>query len=118
VKFEITQGAYLIHKIYNNTCLYEHGDNCKSNAKKSLEGLMEARGRQNNTTIDFLRLGHFHEYACYDRGRIIVNESLAGQDSYSEVSGYNSKAGQTINFYVATKKRANSFFYSFPVDLT
>jgi len=118
VKFEIAKGSYIIHKIYNNNCLYEHGDNCKSNVKRSFETLMSNRGIQNNVTIDFGRFGHFHDYACYDRGRIIVNESLAGQDSYSEVSGYNSKAGQTINYYVNTKKRANSFFYSFPVDLT
>jgi predicted phosphodiesterase len=118
VKFEITKGSYIIIDIYGNKSLLEHGDNCRSPGKKSFETLMEQRGRQNNTTIHFGRFGHWHEYAVYDRGRIIVNESVCGMDSYAEVKGYDSKAGQTINFYVATKNRPNCFYHSFPVDLS
>lgn len=118
VKFEIAKGSYLIIDIYGNKSLLEHGDNCKSNGKKSFESLMEQRGRQNNTTIHFGRFGHWHEYAVFDRGRIIVNESVCGMDSYAEVKGYDSKAGQTINYYVATKNRPNCFYHSFPVDLS
>lgn len=118
VTFEIAKGPYIIYKIYNNNCLYEHGDNSKGNSKKSLETLMSNRATQNNITVDFIRLGHWHDYVCFDRGRIIVNESVGGKDSYADVLGFDSKSGQTINFYVNTKKRANSFFYSFPVDLT
>lgn len=118
VKFIIPNGSYVILDIYKNKCLYEHGDNTKSPAKKSFETLMDNRARQNNVSIDFGRFGHWHEYAIYDRGRIIVNESVCGQDSYAHVMGFNSKAGQTINFYVQTENRPNSFYYSFPVDLT
>lgn len=117
VKFTIPTGSYVIFDIYKNKALYEHGDNTKSSAKRSFEALMEQRGRQNNVSLDFGRFGHYHEYACYDRGRIIVNESVCGQDSFAEVKGYNSHAGQTINFYVDTKNRPNSFYYSFPVAL-
>jgi hypothetical protein len=82
------------------------------------EGLMEQRGRQNNVTVHFGRFGHWHEYAVFDRGRIIVNESVCGMDSYAEVKGFDSKAGQTINFYVETKNRPNCFYHSFAVDLS
>lgn len=118
VKFEISKGSYLIIDIYGNKSLLEHGDNVKSPAKRVFESLMEQRGRQNNTTIHFGRFGHWHEYAVFDRGRIIVNESVCGMDSYAEVKGYDSKAGQTINFYVETKNRPNCFYHSFPVDLS
>jgi predicted phosphodiesterase len=118
VKFEITKGSYIIGNIYGNTILWEHGDNTKGTNKQAFESLMEQRGRQNNTTIHFGRFGHWHEYAVYDRGRIIVNESVCGMDSYAEVKGYDSKAGQTINFYVETKNRPNCFYHSFPVDLS
>ncbi len=118
VTFDITKGSYIIIDIYGNNSLLEHGDNLKSNAKGSFEKLMEQRGRQHNKTIHFGRFGHWHEYVCYDRGRIIVNESVCGQDSYAEVKGYDSKAGQTINYYVKTKNRPNCFYTSFPVDLS
>lgn len=117
VKFIIPTGSYVILDIYQNKALFEHGDNTKAATKRAFESLMEQRGRQHNVSLDFGRFGHYHEYACYDRGRIIVNESVCGQDSYAEVKGYNSHAGQTINFYVETKNRTNSFYYSFPVYL-
>lgn len=117
VKFDIATGSYVILDIYKNKALYEHGDNTKGNSKKAFETLMEQRGRQNNVSLDFGRFGHWHEFVCFDRGRIIVNESVCGQDSYAKVKGYNSHAGQTINFYVETKNRPNSFYYSFPVAL-
>jgi predicted phosphodiesterase len=118
VSFEIAKGSYIIGKVYENNILWEHGDNCKSPAKRSFEGLMEQRGRQNNVTVHFGRFGHWHEYAVFDRGRIIVNESVCGMDSYAEVKGFDSKAGQTINFYVETKNRPNCFYHSFAVDLS
>ena len=118
VKFQIPTGSYIILDIYNNTVLYEHGDNVKGTTKKSFETLIENRSRQSGISIDFGRFGHWHDYMCFDRGRIIVNESVCGLDSYASVMGFNSKAGQTINFYVDTKNRPNCFYYSFPVDLT
>ncbi len=115
--FEISRGSYIIGKIYNNNILWEHGDNSKANNKRGFESLMEQRARQNNVTLHFGRFGHFHEFACFDRGRIIVNESVCGQDSYAHVKGFNTSAGQTINYYVMTNDRPTCFYYSFPVYL-
>jgi len=42
---------------------------------------------------------------------------VCGQDSYAEIKGFNTSAGQTINYYVDTKARPSSFYYSFPVYL-
>lgn len=117
VKFEITRGSYVISTIYNNNILWEHGDNTSANTKRGFEALMEQRARQNNVTLHFGRFGHWHEYACFDRGRIIVNESVCGQDSYAHVKGFNTSAGQTINYYVRTNNRPSCFYYSFPVFL-
>ena len=78
---------------------------------------MEKRGRQVNKQLHMSRFGHWHEYVCYDRGRIIINESVCGQDSYARMKGFVSTAGQTINYYVDTKARPTSFYYSFPVFL-
>lgn len=118
VSFQIAKGPYIIGKIYENNILWEHGDNVKGQSKKSFESLMEQRGRQNNVTVHFGRFGHWHEFAVFDRGRIIVNESVCGLDSYANVMGFDSKAGQTINFYVETANRPNCFYHSFPVDLS
>ena len=78
---------------------------------------MNNRSKQLGKVIDFGRFGHYHEYACYDRGRIIINESVCGQDSYANVLGHSSTAGQTINYYIETKTRPTCFFKSFPVWL-
>ena len=117
VKFHIPTGSSVILSIYGNNCLYEHGDNVTSNDKKGFNSLMEKRARQKDLTLHFGRFGHYHEYACFDRGRIIVNESVCGQDSYAEIKGFKTSAGQTINYYVETKNRPNCFYYSFPVYL-
>lgn len=117
IKFHISTGSYVILDVYGNNCLYEHGDNAGANTKKAFDSLMEKRARQHNITLHFGRFGHYHEYAVFDRGRIIINESVCGQDSYAEVKGFKTSAGQTINYYVETKKRPNSFYYSFPVFL-
>lgn len=117
VKFHIPTESYIVLPIYDNHCLYEHGDNTKAPTKVAFEALMTARSKQVGKVLDFGRFGHWHEYACYDRGRIIVNESVCGQDSYAQVLGYNSTAGQTINYYIETEDRPNCFFKSFPVYL-
>lgn len=117
VTFEISRGSYVIGKIYNNNILWEHGDNVNANTKRGFETLVEQRARQNNVTLHFARFGHFHEYLCCDRGRIIVNESVCGQDSYAHVKGFTTSAGQTVNFYVETENRPTCFYYSFPIYL-
>jgi hypothetical protein len=117
VTFQIARGSYLIGKVYENNILWEHGDNANANTKRGFEALMEQRARQNNVTLHFGRFGHYHEYLCCDRGRIIVNESVCGQDSYAHVKGFNTSAGQTINYYVKTDSRPTCFYYSFAVYL-
>lgn len=113
----IPKTSYVILPIYNNYCLYEHGDNSKSNSPDNLLKLMEKRSRQEGKLIDFGRFGHYHEFLCAGRGKIIVNESVPGQDSFSQVNGWDSHAGQTINYYVQTDERPNCFYKSFPVYL-
>jgi hypothetical protein len=79
--------------------------------------IIEKRSKQLGVQIKMLRGGHWHEYVCYERGRIIINESACGQDSYAKVKGFTTTAGQVINFYVDDKKLPNSFLYSYPVYL-
>lgn len=117
VSFAIPRDSYTIVNVYGSNILYEHGDNVKNLNKQTIYSWMEKRGRQVKKQIDMIRMGHYHEYLMYDRGRVIVNESVCGEDSYSKVNGYASTAGQTINFYVNTNKRPSSFYYSFPVYL-
>ena len=80
-----------------------------------LENLLSNRQTQEKIIVDFMRIGHWHEYQVYGRGRIIITESLTGEDSYSNTKGYDSHAGQTLNFYVQTDKRPNCFYKSFPI---
>lgn len=117
VTFYIPTESYVVLGIYGNHCLYEHGDNTKANTKAAFEALLTNRSRQVGKVIDFARFGHYHEYACYDRGRIIVNESVCGQDSYANVLGHTSTAGQTLNYYIETDERPTCFYKSFPVWL-
>lgn len=117
VKFVIPTDSYVVLDIYKNKCLYEHGDNSKANTKNAFEALMNSRSKQIGKVIDFGRFGHYHEFACYDRGRIIINESVCGQDSYANVLGHSSTAGQTINYYIETTERPTCYFKSFPVYL-
>ena len=117
VKFHIAEDAYLVLPIYKENCLYEHG-NYSKNTKDALENQMRKRSTQLNTMIHYIRQGHWHTYYNYERGRMIGNESLCGQDSFANVLGFDSKAGQTINMYIETKDRPTSFYTSFPVCLS
>lgn len=116
-KFHIPENYGMVLDIYGSNVLYEHGDNLKSKAAKPCDDHMAKRSSQLGIMIDMMRSGHFHEYTVYGRGKVIINESLAGQDGYSETSGYTSHAGQTINYYIENKDRPNSFYHSFPVYL-
>lgn len=117
VTFHIPEECFHVLDIYGAPCLYEHTDNTNSPERKSLEGLIQKRSKQVGKQILFLRGGHWHESINYDRGRIIINESVPGQDGYSETMGFNSQAGQTINFYIQTSVRKTPFYKSFPVAL-
>jgi len=117
VTFHIPTEPYVILEIYGNNCLYEHGDNSKANTNNAFEALMNSRSKQVGKVIDFGRFGHYHQFACYDHGRIIVNESVCGQDSYANVLGHRSTAGQTLNYYIQTNDRPTCFYKTFPIYL-
>jgi len=118
VTFDIPVDNYTTYDLFGKyTILYEHLDNINSPTKNILDGLIKKRERQIEKRISMLRGGHWHEYVCYDRGRIIVNESVCGQDSYAKVNGYASSPGQVINFYVDDNSLPNGFLYSYPVYL-
>ena len=117
VKFDITKDSFLVLDVYGTNILYEHGDELRNIQHGTVLNHLEKRGRQLNKPLHMIRLGHFHQYLCVNRGQIVINESVCGQDSYAKVKGYTSTAGQTINFYVKTADRPTSFYYSFPVYL-
>jgi hypothetical protein len=118
IHFIIPDGVFHVLKIYNSPVLYEHGNFIKGGVtRKSCESHISKRSKQVGQLIRFARFGHFHEKTMFGRGRVIVNASLPGQDSYSEINGYDSEASQTINYYIETQDRPDPFYHSFPVCL-
>jgi len=118
IKFIIPDGVFCVLSIYNSPVLYEHGNFIKGGVtRKSCESHISKRSKQVGQLIRFARFGHFHEKTMFGRGRVIVNASLPGQDSYSEINGYDSEASQTINYYIETEDRPDPFYHSFPVCL-
>lgn len=117
VTMHIPKNSYALLTIYNNNILFEHLDNVKAPTEDNFEKHIQRRSQQIGKVIHFLRGGHWHKYLCFGRGRIIVNECVPGQDSYANVKGYDTQAGQTINYYVETDDRPNCFYKSFPVYL-
>lgn len=118
VTWRIPEGVYDALDIYGTHVLYEHGDRIKGdNGKKSFLSHMAKRSAQLGLVIKGLRIGHWHEYSCLDNGRVIVNASLCGQDSYADVNGYSSIPGQAVTYYVKTKNRDNSYYHSLLVQL-
>jgi predicted phosphodiesterase len=116
--WSIPDGVYEVLDIYGDKVLYEHGDRVKGdNSKKSLLTHLARRSAQLGILLKGMRIGHWHEFSCYDNGAVIVNASVCGPDSYTDVNGYNSVAGQAITYYIKTKNRANSYYYSFLVQL-
>jgi rRNA-processing protein FCF1 len=118
ISFIIPDGVFHVLKVYNSSILYEHGNFIKGGVtRKSCESHISKRSKQVGQLIRFARFGHFHEKTMFGRGRVIVNASLPGQDSYSEINGYDSEASQTINYYIETEDRPDPFYHSFPVCL-
>jgi hypothetical protein len=117
--WDIPEGAYTLYNYYGDLVLFEHGDNLTAGSTRDgfVKHLM-ARSQQIGTLIKGVRLGHFHFYYQQDSGQVIINSSLSGQDSYSELRGYNSRAGQVVNYYVDTENRDCSFYHSFLVQLS
>jgi hypothetical protein len=123
VNFFIPINSYFLHSIYGENVLYEHYDNAKGdNLRKALEGLMGKRVNQLKTPIKFMRGGHFHEPAEFGLGKIVVNGSVPGNDSFSDVHGYDCEPSQTLNFYIEREKsdsikRQTSFYKRFLIQL-
>lgn len=117
VKFDISLGLYAYTEIYGNTLLIEHGDEVKNLNRDTMNNALSKRQNQINKIIDFYRIGHWHEVTQYGQGRIMVNGSVPGQDSYADAKGFNSEAIQVLNYYVETKNRPTCFFRSFPIYL-
>lgn len=117
INFIIPDEPYCVLEIYGDLALYEHCPSSRSNTTVALEKAIFDRSSQIGKLITFYRYGHFHQNVMHDRGRMIGNGSLPGNDSYSEIKGYKSHPTQVINFYIKTKTRPTSFYKSFPVYL-
>ena len=118
VTFDISLVPWAVINIYGSNVLYEHYDNSANDSRKALETLMTKRATNNlKMMIHFMRGGHFHNTTSYDNNRIQINGSFPGNDSYSEILGFDSPAAQTLNSYVETKRRSNSFYRTFVIQL-
>lgn len=117
VTFSICLGTYMSEEIYGNTVVYEHGDELKNLNRDTMANMMSKRGSQLSKVVDFYRVGHYHEVVMYGQGKMMVNGSVPGQDSYADVKGFNSEAVQILNYYVETDNRSTCFFRSFPIYL-
>ena len=117
VRFEIAKGLYTTVQVYGNNIVYEHGDEIKNINRETMANAMAKRQVQLGKIIHFLRIGHWHEPAQYGQGRMMVNGSVPGQDSYADSKGFCSEAVQIMNYYVQTEKRNTCFFRSFPIYL-
>lgn len=116
VTFVIPDGLYCTLEIYGRTILYEHGSEIKGRKEEEIEAFIHKRAKQIKKMIDFFRIGDKHSYTVYNKGRIIINGSLCGQDSYADSKGYSGVACQTMNFYI-NRKKGCIFYKSFPIDL-
>lgn len=105
IEFIIPKEPWAVIKIYDNTVLYEHYDNCKSADRKGLEALMVKRTNQLSMPIDYMRGGHFHEPTSFRNGRMQINGSLIGTDSFASVLGFNAEASQTLNSFVNSNRK-------------
>ncbi len=117
VSFNIIDGLYSHVDVYGNTIVYEHGDELKNMNRETLNNQLNKRQAQIGKVVHFFRIGHWHEPASYGQGKIMVNGSVPGQDSYAESKGFCSEAVQILNYYVETKNRNTCFFRSFPIYL-
>jgi hypothetical protein len=116
--WHIPEGVYHVLDIYGTKILYEHGDRIPGgNTKTAFLSQLARRGAQLNVLLHGIRVGHWHAYAEHENGAAIVNGSVPGQDSYADVNGFNSIPGQVVSYYVQTKNRDNSYWYSWLVQL-
>lgn len=117
VTFRIPESSYIVREFYGTSYLYEHGDRFRSYNLKSAEEYVAKRAAQLKTILAGMRFGHFHTSITYGPGSIIANGSVCGGDSYAEVLGFATIAGQTLSSYVETENRPTSFFKTFTIYL-
>jgi len=117
IKFEIVKGLYTVVQVYGNNIVLEHGDEFKNINRDTMANQMSRRQAQLGKVVHFIRVGHWHEPVQYGQGRMMVNGSVPGQDSYADSRGFCSEAVQIMNYYVQTDKRNTCFFRSFPIYL-
>lgn len=123
IKWEIPDEPFCVLDIFGTNVLFEHLDNTRGKAKKTLEDLIADRMNQLGIVIDGVRGGHYHQHVCDDLGRFVINLSLAGKDWYSTVNRWRSRPGQVLNYYLdypmklEPGERKNVFHKSFPIKL-
>ena len=108
--------ALELYKKWDKT-LEDKINEIKNINRETMANAMAKRQVQLGKIIHFLRIGHWHEPAQYGQGRMMVNGSVPGQDSYADSKGFCSEAVQIMNYYVQTEKRNTCFFRSFPIYL-
>lgn len=113
----IPDGAYSVVDVYGNPILFEHLDLVNGNTKAAFLNHLAKRSSQVGYVLKGLRGGHYHEHCVYDNGRVVVNGSVCGGDSYADLLGFSSIASQVITYYVETKNRPSSYYHSFNVQL-
>jgi hypothetical protein len=117
VKFTIAEDHYHILDVYGSKFLIHHGYLVKKFDQKAMEQEIVKRSGQNGVIISGIRMGHYHNDFVSSCGRYIVNGGLPSDDHFGNMLGYKSRPCQVINYYVDTKKRDNSFYHSFVVQL-
>lgn len=122
VTWTIPSNPYQLVNIYGENVLYEHFDNAKGNTRAALEALLARRINQLKVPIKFMRGGHFHEPTEFGLGKIVVNGSVPGDDSFSDVLGFQCEPSQTLNFYIRRDRsdsiqRQSSFYKRFLIQL-
>lgn len=117
IEFIIPDEGFYIYDMFDRHFLVEHGDALKKGTTEAMETLLMKRSAQRGLLLHGIRVGHFHNDLCASLGRYIINGSTVSDDHFGNMLGYKSRPTQFINFYVDTKKRETSYYYSFPVNL-
>lgn len=117
VTFKIESAVFTHYNIYDNLVVVEHGEELKNINRTTMATQMAKRQAQLGKVVHFYRVGHWHEPTQYGQGKMMVNGSVPGQDSYAQSKGFCSEAVQILNYYVKTDKRNTCFFRSFPIYL-
>lgn len=119
VEWDIPVREYTMFEMFNSKFIVEHGHaaGIKPNVK-SLESQLLKRGNQLGIVAQGIRIGHYHGSLIANRGRHIVAPSSTSGDCYGDHLGYVAYPALLLNYYVDTKSRESSYYYSFEVNLS